>query len=85
VPANYRAASPIDQISASDPPMLLVQGLEDPLIPVSQATTMATALAAAGVRHRLILVTGGHNLEFPVHYSNLLPQILEFLSATWKD
>ena len=34
VPENYVAASPLDHVAADDPPMLLVHGLEDPLIPV---------------------------------------------------
>jgi acetyl esterase/lipase len=85
VPANYVAASPIDQVSHSDPPMFLVHGREDPLIPVSQSKDLSAALGAAGVRHQLVLVNGGHNLDFPVHYSKLIPQILEFLDTTWKD
>ena len=85
VPANYIAASPIDQVSPGDPPMLLVQGLQDPLIPVSQSRQMAAALTAAGVRNELLLVHGTHDLNFPAHYSNLVPQILEFLETSWKD
>ena len=85
VPASYAAASPIDHISPADPPMLLIHGREDPLIPVSQSREMAQALTAAGVRNQLILVRGGHNLGFPARYSNLIPQILEFLRTTWKD
>jgi acetyl esterase/lipase len=85
VPANYVAASPIDHVSAGDPPMFLVQGRQDPLIPVSQSVQMATALDSVGVRNQLVLVNGGHDLDFPVHYPNLIHQILEFLDATWKD
>ena len=33
----------------------------------------------------LLLVNGGHGLDFPTHYSNLVPDVLEFLDATWKD
>ncbi len=85
VPANYIAASPLDHVSAGDPPMFLVHGLQDPLIPVSQSQELAAALTAAGVRNQLILVNGGHNLEFPAQYSYLVPNVLEFLSTTWKD
>jgi acetyl esterase/lipase len=84
-PASYVAASPIDQVSSGDPPMFLVQGREDPLIPPRQSEEMARTLTAAGVPNRLVLVTGGHNLDFPVHYAKLIPQILEFLHATWND
>jgi acetyl esterase/lipase len=85
VPANYLAASPIDHVSADDPPIFLVQGRQDPLIPVSQSIQMEAALNSAGVRNRLVLVNGGHDLDFPTHYSKLIFQILEFLDATWKD
>ncbi len=85
IPASYAAASPIDHVSPGGPPMLLVQGLEDPLIPVSQSREMAVALTAAGVRNQLILVSGGHDLDFPVHYAKLIPQLLEFLGTTWND
>jgi acetyl esterase/lipase len=85
VPANYVAASPLDHVAATDPPMLLVHGLQDPLIPVSQSEEMAQALTSAGVRNQLILVRGGHKLDFPARYSKLIPQILEFLQTTWKD
>jgi acetyl esterase/lipase len=81
VPARFIAASPIDQVSPGDPPMLLVHGLQDPLIPTSQSTEMAAALSAAGVRNELFLVPGNHNLDFPARYSDLIPKILEFLAT----
>lgn len=85
VPANYIAASPIDHVSPADPPMLLIHGRQDPVIPVSQSESMHAALTAAGVRNELFLVNGGHGLDFPTHYSYLVPDVLEFLDATWKD
>jgi predicted esterase len=65
--------------------MFLEQGRQDPLIPYTQSVELATVLSAAGVRNRLVLVNGGHDLDFPDHYRNLIRQILEFLDATWKD
>jgi acetyl esterase/lipase len=85
VPARYIAASPIDQVSPGDPPMLLVHGLEDPVVPVSQSEMMAAALSAAGVPNKPILVQGGHDLDFPERYAKLSHRILEFLNTTWKD
>jgi acetyl esterase/lipase len=84
VAAEYIAASPIDQISAGDPPMFLVHGRQDPLIPVSQSESMAAALTAAGVRNKLVLVNGTHDLDFPAHYSQLIPSVVDFLNATWN-
>jgi acetyl esterase/lipase len=85
VPASYVAASPLAQVSPGTPPTFLVQGREDPLIPVSQSAEMAAALTAAGVPNQFVRVNGGHDLDFPEHYAKLIPQILEFLDVTWKD
>lgn len=85
VPAEYAAASPIDHVAPGDPPMLLVHGLEDPMVPVGQSRAMAAALDSAGVAHQLLLVRGGHDLDFPVHYANLTRRLLEFLNTTWND
>jgi acetyl esterase/lipase len=83
--ANYAAASPVDQAAAGDPPMFLVHGRQDPLIPVGQSRELSNALAEHAVRHQLVIVNGGHNLDFPDHYAKLISQILEFFNTTWKD
>ncbi len=85
VPANYIAASPIDHISPDDPPMLLIHGRQDKVIPVSQSVQLQAALTAAGVSNELLLVHGGHALDFPEKYSYLVPDVLEFLDTTWHD
>src|SRR6185437_495523 len=83
VHANYVAASPIDHVSPGDPPMFLVHGRQDPIIPVSQSQQMQAALTAAGVSNKLVLVHGGHGLDFPAHYSYVVPSIAAFLNAVW--
>ena len=85
--ADYAAASPVDQVAPTDPPVFLVHGMNDPLVPVSQSEELATALTSAGVPNQLVLIPGaGHNLDFPTKTPrNLVLQILEFLNATWKD
>ena len=84
-PAAYQAASPVDQVAPGDPPMLLIHGSADPLVPVDQSYEMNKALTAAGVPDRLIIIPGGdHDLDFPTHYSNLIPQILAFLGDAWN-
>jgi acetyl esterase/lipase len=85
VPARYAAASPIDHVAPGDPPMLLVHGLEDTMVPVGQSEAMAAALTAAGVPNRLILVQGGHDLDYPMHFADLTQSLLEFLNTTWND
>jgi acetyl esterase/lipase len=87
IPDNYCAASPAHHVSANGPPTFLVHGADDPLVPPSQSEEMAAALTQAGVPHRLVLIPGaGHDLDFPIKTPrSLVSQILEFLSATWKD
>jgi acetyl esterase/lipase len=83
VPAAYRAASPVDQVRPGAAPMLLIHGSADPLVPVAQSQEMSDALAAAGVPHRFIRIPGGtHDLNFPIRYANLFPQILAFLDES---
>jgi dipeptidyl aminopeptidase/acylaminoacyl peptidase len=48
-------------------PVLLVHGLEDTVVPPSQAQVMAEALERRGVRHVLVAVPGeGHGFRRPV-------------------
>lgn len=56
-PEVAREASPVTHVDPSDSPMFLVNGTDE-VIPLSQSTRMAEALAAAGVSHRLVAVTG---------------------------
>jgi len=84
VASSFIAASPVDQVSPGDPPMLLIQGRQDPLIPVGQARELQAALTDAGVRNQLILVNGGHKLNFPPNYPELVPDVLRFLDDTWN-
>jgi acetyl esterase/lipase len=85
MPASYAAASPVSQVAAGDPPMLVIQGQQDPLIPVTQSQALAGALGAVGVRHKLITTRGGHLVAFPQMYSNLIPRVVKFLKVTWVN
>jgi acetyl esterase/lipase len=51
-------ASPITYITADDPPMLFVHGVNDPIVPIDTVHAMASRLTAAGVRTRVIDVAG---------------------------
>lgn len=58
-PARWREASPIEHVHAGLPPILLLQGTRDFLVPDSQARRFAERLAAVGAPHRLEIVDGG--------------------------
>jgi dipeptidyl aminopeptidase/acylaminoacyl peptidase len=65
--ATYRARSPLHLVDRIARPVLLVHGLEDTVVPPSQAQAMAEALERRGVRHVLVAVPGeGHGFRRPV-------------------
>ncbi len=67
-PQRWRNASPIEQVHPDVPPILLLQGTRDLLVPHSQATSFAERLQAAGADHEL------HILEDAVHgFDRLAP------------
>jgi len=56
-----RLASPMNYIRQNAPPLLLIQGMNDSTVPMSQAVEFYNALAAAGDRTQLIMVQNmGH-------------------------
>ncbi|MEW4566590.1 alpha/beta hydrolase [Tautonia sp. JC769] len=65
-PEATAAASPLTHVSGGDAPILVFQGTADPLIPTTQATALASAMAEAGVPGRVELIIGaGHGVSGP--------------------
>jgi dipeptidyl aminopeptidase/acylaminoacyl peptidase len=63
-------------------PVLLVHGLEDTVVPPSQAQAMAEALGRRGVRHILVAVPGeGHRFRRPVNIRRGVEVELSFYLA----
>ena len=54
-----RAASPITYVSPDDPPLLMVHGTDDPLVPLDQSERLFDSLQTAGVPVALHVVRGG--------------------------
>jgi acetyl esterase/lipase len=83
---RYEAASPLRHVSPGDPPMLLIHGSDDRLVPPDQSQLLASALERAGVAHRLIVVAGArHGFGFRVGPRDLLPEVLAFLDSVWNQ
>ena len=60
-PEVYRQASPVTWVSAGDPPLLMVHGDRDPVVPFQQSQIMYDAYQALGLDAALIKVVGaGH-------------------------
>jgi acetyl esterase/lipase len=85
VPDRYASASPVRHVTGDDPAMLLIHGDGDLLVPLDQSRRLASALDAAGVPHRLIVVPGArHGFDLQVGSRDLLPEILAFLESAWN-
>jgi dipeptidyl aminopeptidase/acylaminoacyl peptidase len=62
-PATAAAASPVAFLDPTDSPTLLVHGIGDGIVPISQAQEMDAALATVGVAHTLISVPNAHHAQ----------------------
>jgi acetyl esterase/lipase len=83
-PELYRKASPILYVSKDDPPLLLVHGEEDDLVPVDQSTRMAEAYRRVGLPVELIVVKhAGHDFV-PVGDAPVSPSIEKIRQQTVK-
>ena len=66
--AQAPSVSPIDFVSKDDPPVLLIHGDADMLVPISHSERVRTALAAAGVTVEFVTIPGGdHGFTNPAH------------------
>ncbi len=63
-PELLAAASPVSYVTAGAAPFLLVHGDSDGLVPHIQTELLAAALAAAGVEHQVVTITGGDHCFF---------------------
>jgi acetyl esterase/lipase len=55
-PDKAKAASPMTYVSAASPPVLVLQGGNDDLVPAAQSRRLHAALDAAGVKNQLIVL-----------------------------
>jgi dipeptidyl aminopeptidase/acylaminoacyl peptidase len=80
--ATYRARSPLHIVDRIARPVLLVHGLEDTVVPPSQAQAMAEALERRDVQHVLVAVPGeGHGFRRPESIQRALESELSFYLA----
>ncbi len=59
-----KLVSPIFHITADSPPIFMVHGTSDPVVPIDQSHRLATELEKAGIRHKLSVVSGGGHGKF---------------------
>jgi dipeptidyl aminopeptidase/acylaminoacyl peptidase len=60
----WKSGSPLFYVKAGDPPMFLVHGEIDNLVPLAQSTVFQEALTQAGVPNQLLVVkNAGHSFK----------------------
>ncbi|MGH9082630.1 MAG: alpha/beta hydrolase family protein, partial [Acidimicrobiales bacterium] len=80
---EYRRRSPVNRVADIDGAVLLLQGLDDPVVPPAQATAMAGALAARGGRCELLTFPGeGHGFRRAETVERCLRAEIDFYQAT---
>ncbi len=81
-PDLARQASPVTHASASAPPILLMHGAVDDMVPPAQSIRLAEALRAAGATVELELVPGAtHFWNGASDVSGIVRRSIEFLRA----
>jgi len=72
-PDLWKSGSPLYYVKAGDPPMLLVHGDADTLVPVAQSKVFDEALTKAQVPHQMIVVKNGNHGFIPVANTTTTP------------
>jgi acetyl esterase/lipase len=83
----YTAASPITHVSKSSPPVLLMHGDSDDVVPYQQSVAMQAALKAAGATVKLVTISGGEhgpNFGTPEKPHAQLPEAFKEM-VSWLD
>jgi acetyl esterase/lipase len=83
---QYRDASPLTHVTRDDPPMLLMHGDADTIVPIKQSEIMESALKQAGVTVRFVRVPGGAhgpNFRLPIGDPRLPDHVGE--AVRWFD
>jgi acetyl esterase/lipase len=85
-PANADAvatATPATHIDAGDPPVLLIHGTADEIVPVTQSERMHDALVAEDVDASLLRVEGlGHSIEDAMKVRQVRERLVGFFTET---
>ncbi|MFI6762843.1 alpha/beta hydrolase fold domain-containing protein [Micromonospora sp. NPDC050417] len=77
-PDRARVASPISYVSPAAPPMLLIHGNRDLVVPVGQSEELAAALRAAGAHVELSVIDGADHCFVGVSVAPIVDESLAF-------
>jgi dipeptidyl aminopeptidase/acylaminoacyl peptidase len=80
----YRERSPLEHVSAETSPLLLLQGLIDPVVPPSQAVALIGELAKHGVEHTYLAFAGeSHGFRRRENIQASLSAEIAFYARVW--
>jgi len=78
-------ATPASHITADSPPVLLIHGTEDKVVPIDQSQRLYAALTEQGVDATFVTVTGvGHDFEQMTSVSEVTDALIDFFTRTLK-
>lgn len=78
-------ASPLRRFDDKTPPVLVIHGQRDQLVPLSQSRALAAALRARNIPHQLVVIAGApHGFGWNVGRRDLLDTTLDFLDTHLK-
>jgi len=82
--ATYRERSPVHHLDQISCPVLIMQGLDDKVVPPSQAEAIVEALAANGIPHAYLAFEGeGHGFRGAAAIARSLEAELSFLGQVF--
>lgn len=84
-PEVYIQAMAASHVTKDDPPILLLHGTADALVPVSQSEGLDQRLAEVGVEHQLVIIEGApHTFDLQPKQRDLRPLVLDFFDKHLK-
>jgi acetyl esterase/lipase len=77
-----KSVSPLYQVKKSSPPVFIVHGDADPIVPYEQSVALKAKLDEMGVKNEFITVKGGLHGKFPAEeHAMVNAKIMEFLKG----
>ena len=84
-PELYKLATATTHVTKDDPPILLLHGTADALVPVSQSEGLDKKLAEIGIEHELVIIEGApHTFDLQPKQRDLRPLVLGFFDKHLK-
>lgn len=79
--ASYQSSSPINFVSSSSQPTLILHGTADPVVPYAQSTALKAKLETSGVYVKMVTYTGaGHGDSWnAATFNDAYDQVISFL------